>query len=103
VSAADPGPPLAHGEARLGWSAVLTRGWIIRAGLVSHRAHSVVARVGDQEVRLDQLVPAAAFSVCSTISPSIVIWISSLTTSLPSSTMLRLTPKSFRLILVVAP
>ncbi len=56
-----------------------------------------------RQVRLDQLVPAAAFSFCSTISPSIMIWISSPTTSLPSSTMLKLSPKSFRLILVVAP
>ena len=48
-------------------------------------------------------VSAAAASFCSTSSPSIVIWISSLTTSLPSSIMLKLSPKSFRLILVVAP
>ena len=31
------------------------------------------------------------------------IWISSLTTNLPSSIMLKLRPKSFRLIVVVAP
>jgi hypothetical protein len=48
-------------------------------------------------------VSASAASFCSTSSPSMVIWISSLTTSLPSSTMLKLRPKSFRLILVVAP
>ena len=50
-----------------------------------------------------QLLAVSAASFCSTSSPSIVIWISSLTTIRPSSTMLRLTPKSFRLILVVAP
>jgi hypothetical protein len=51
---------------------------------------------------LQPLVVSAA-SGCSTSSPSIEIWISSLTTNLPSSIMLKLRPKSFRLILVVAP
>lgn len=46
---------------------------------------------------------AGASSGCSTSSPSIEIWISSLTTNLPSSTMLKLRPNSFRLIWVVAP
>ena len=44
----------------------------------------------------------SAASFCSTISPSIWIWISSLTTSLPSRIALKLRPKSFLLILVVA-
>jgi hypothetical protein len=48
-------------------------------------------------------VLAGASSGCSTSSPSIEIWISSLTTNLPSSTMLKLRPNSFRLIWVVAP
>ncbi len=50
-----------------------------------------------------QPLVASAASCCSTSSPSIEIWISSLTTNLPSSIMLKLRPKSFRLILVVAP
>jgi hypothetical protein len=39
----------------------------------------------------------------STSSPSIVMWMSSETTSLPSRIALKLRPKSFRLIVVVAP
>ena len=47
--------------------------------------------------------PASTSTGCSTSSPSITIWISSLTTMRPSRTMLKLSPKSFLLIFVVAP
>jgi hypothetical protein len=50
-----------------------------------------------------QLPAASAACRCSTSSPSIVIWISSLTTIRPSRMALKLSPKSFLLILVVAP
>jgi hypothetical protein len=43
--------------------------------------------------------PAACSCFCSTNSPSIMIWTSSLTIHLPSSIMLNVMPKSFRLIL----
>ena len=49
-----------------------------------------------------QVLAVSAGSCCSTSSPSIVTWISSLTTNLPSSIMLKLSPKSFLLILVLA-
>lgn len=53
--------------------------------------------------RLFQPLAVSAGSCCSTSSPSIMIWISSLTTSRPSRTMLNFRPKSFLLILLVAP
>ncbi len=53
--------------------------------------------------RRGQLLAASAACRCSTSSPSIVIWISSLTTIRPSRMALKLSPKSFLLILVVAP
>jgi hypothetical protein len=49
-----------------------------------------------------QPLAVSAASCFSTSSPSIMIWISSLTTSLPSRIMLKLRPKSFLLILLVA-
>jgi len=52
---------------------------------------------------LCQLVAACSVSFCSTSSPSIAIWISSLTTIRPSRMALKLSPKFFLLILVVAP
>jgi len=65
-------------------------------------ASAVGLRLGGFQGLRGQLV-AAASSFCSTSSPSIAIWISSLTTSLPSRTALKLRPNSFLLILVVAP
>jgi len=50
-----------------------------------------------------QVPVASAACGCSTSSPSIVIWISSLTTIRPSRMALKLRPKFFLLILVVAP
>jgi hypothetical protein len=52
--------------------------------------------------RSQPLVASAAWA-CSTSSPSMKIWISLLTTSLPSSTMSVPTPKSVRLIWPRAP
>ena len=46
-------------------------------------------------VRQCQALAVSAASFCSTSSPSIMIWISSLTTNLPSSIMLKLKPNSF--------
>lgn len=62
---------------------------------VASRAESVssdvdVSRGLSQQA--DQLVGASAGSVCSTSSPSIVIWMSSLTTKRPSSIMLKFRP-----------
>jgi hypothetical protein len=61
------------------------------------RARSGPARGGGQSVAV------SAVCFCSTSSPSSVMWISSLTTSRPSSTALKVSPKSRRLILVRAP
>ena len=44
----------------------------------------------------------ASAGCCSTSSPSIMIWISSLTTNLPSSIMLKLRPNCLRLIWLLA-
>ncbi len=58
---------------------------------------------GKPEAQLAQLLGASAACFCSTSSPSMEIWISSLTTNRPSSIMLKLSPKSLRLIWPVAP
>jgi len=60
-------------------------------------------RTGPARGGLAQPLAAPASAGCSTSSPSIVIWISSLTTILPSRIALKLSPKSFLLIFVVAP
>jgi hypothetical protein len=71
-----------------------------------HPDHGKAAAPGAAERRLTrrcQPLAVSAVSGCSTSSPSIMIWISSLTTIRPSRIMLKLRPKSFLLILVVAP
>jgi hypothetical protein len=69
----------------------------------SREPYQVAVNRQQAAVRRPQLPAACAASFCSTSSPSIAIWISSPTTSRPSSTMLKDRPKSLRLILVVAP
>ena len=49
-----------------------------------------------------QLLAVWAASCCSTSSPSIMIWTSSLTTHLPSNSILKVKPKSFLFIWVRA-
>ena len=66
--------------------------------------HSTTRRAADGAAgQRCQLPAASAACGCSTSSPSIAIWISSLTTIRPSRMALKLSPKSFLLILVVAP
>lgn len=66
--------------------------------------HSDIRRAADGAAgQRCQLPAASAACGCSTSSPSIAIWISSLTTIRPSKMALKLSPKSFLLILVVAP
>ena len=73
------------------------------------RIDPVTHKIWTTEIFPDYLVlPAAAVdfsasaSVTSTISPSMLIWISLLTMNLPSSIASKLMPKSLRLILVSA-
>ena len=88
------------------WLAIVV-GWLAVAVIAIQARRAGPARAGrgarpaGRQPRLTQ-APADSGSFCSTSSPSMVIWISSLTTQRPSSSMLKVSPKSRRSILVWA-